>query len=372
MAKSQKHIVIDARIRRASTGRPVDRLLEYLQDMDTPYKFTVIVAKGDDWQPKNRKFSVVESRFGIFSFNPLQQILYAWQLYRLKPDLVHFTITGQQPLFYFGKQITFTHDLTMLKYVRPGRIPRWLHRVRMQGYRLLLWSAHHRAKKIIVPTEYVRDAVLKYHLFTQRKVVVALEAAEPEIAGDAESVEGVRKPFIMHVGSPFPHKNIRRLIKAFEKLREKNPDLSLVLAGKKEYHFLKLMLWAKGRDSYDSIHFTGFIPDSQLKWLYENAEAYVLPSLSEGFGLPGLEAMVHGCPLVSSNATCLPEVYGDAAQYFNPRDVKDMATAISRVISGEKTREKLTAAGKKQVKKYSWKRFTEENTAVYNSLLSKS
>lgn len=369
MAKKLKHIVIDARIRRASTGRPVDRLLEYLQEADTPYKFTVIVAKGDDWKPKNRKFTVVESRFSIFSFNPLQQILYAWQLYRLKPDLVHFTLTGQQPLFYFGRQITFTHDLTMLKYVRPGRVPRWAHRIRMYGYRLLLWQAHRKAKKIIVPTEYVQEVVLKYHLFTQRKVVVALEAAEPEIAGEAEPVEGVAKPFIMHVGSPFPHKNIRRLIKAFEKLREKNPDLSLVLAGKKEFHFLRLMLWAKGRTHTDAIVFTGYIPDTQLKWLYENAEAYVLPSLSEGFGLPGLEAMTNGTPLVSSNATCLPEVYGEAAQYFNPRDVDDMAAAISRVISGEKTREKLIKAGRKQVKKYSWQRFTEENIAVYDSLL---
>lgn len=369
MPKKLKHIVIDARIRRASTGRPVDRLLEYLQELDPPYRFTVILAKGDEWRPKSHRFTAIESRFGIFSFNPLQQILYAWQLYRLKPDLVHFTLTGQQPLFYFGRQITFTHDLTMLKYVRPGRLPRWLHKLRMQGYRLLIWAAHHRAKKIIVPSEYVREAVLKYHLFTQRKVVVAYEAAEPQIAGESEPVEGVKKPFIMHVGSPFPHKNIRRLIKAFEKLREKNPDLTLVLAGKKEFHFLRLILWAKGRESYGSIVFTGFIPDTQLKWLYENAEAYVLPSLSEGFGLPGLEAMVHGTPLVSSNATCLPEVYGNAAQYFDPRNVDDMASAISRVISGEKTREKLIQAGRKQVKKYSWKRFTEENLAVYDSTL---
>jgi glycosyltransferase involved in cell wall biosynthesis len=370
MAKKLKHIVIDARIRRASTGRPVDRLLEYLQDLDTPYKYTVILAKGDDWTPKNRKFSVVHSRFSIFSFNPLQQVLYARQLYRLKPDLVHFTMTGQQPLFYFGRQITFTHDLTMLRYVRAGKMPKWLHRLRMKGYRLLLWAAHRKAIKIIVPTEYVRDAVLKYHLFTQRKVVVALEAAEPAIAGEAESIEGVRKPFIFHVGSPFPHKNLRRLIKAFEILREKNPDLTLVLAGKKEYHFLKLEFWARRRDSFDSINFVGFVPDAQLKWLYENAEAYVLPSLSEGFGLPGLEAMVNGCPLVSSNETCLPEVYGEAAQYFDPRDVEDMASSIQRVLNGEKTRESLIEKGHVQAKKYSWKSFAQENVASYDSTLA--
>lgn len=257
----------------------------------------------------------------------------------------------------------------MLNYVRPGRLPKWLHKLRMYGYRFLLWQSHRKAKKIIVPTEYVKDALYKYHLFTGRKVVVALEAAEPEIAAEAEPIEGVEKPFIFHVGSPFPHKNIRRLIKAFEKLKSSNPDLTLVLAGKKEYHFNKLENWAKKRDSYDSIKFTGFIPDSQLKWLYQSAEAYVLPSLSEGFGLPGLEAMVHGCPLVSSRETCLPEVYGEAAQYFDPRNVDSISRAIQKVLSDKKLREGLGEKGRLQAKKYSWKRFAEENLEVYKALL---
>lgn len=368
MAKKLKHIIIDARIRKSSTGRPVDRLLENLQILDPPYKFTVLIAKTDDWRPKNRKFSIVRSRFPIFSFSPLQQILFSLQLYRLKPDLVHFTMTGQQPLFYFGPQITMTHDLTMLKYVRAGRLPKWLHKIRMQGYRLLLWQSHRKARKIIVPTEYVREAVLKYHLFTGRKVVVTHEAADPEIADEAEPVEGVNKPFIIHVGSPFPHKNLRRLIKAFEKLKSKNPDLSLVLAGKKEYHFKKLQAWAEKRESYNSIYFTGFVSDGQLRWLYENAESYVLPSLSEGFGLPGLEAMTHGCPLVSSNETCLPEVYGDAAEYFDPRDVEDMARSVQKVLSSEDVRKKLVSKGYEQTKKYSWKQMAKETVDIYDSV----
>src|SRR5690606_11583791 len=107
----------------------------------------------------------------------------------------------------------------------------------------------------------------------------------------------------------------------------------------------KLERFAANSPVSNDIVFTGFIPDEELKWLYEHALSYVFPSLSEGFGLPGLEAMVHGCPVVSSNATCLPEIYGDAAHYFDPEDVMDMAAKISEVIGSDKLRKDLVKKG---------------------------
>ncbi len=136
------HIVIDARIRRASTGRPIARLLERLQKLDTSNTYTVLVQPDDEWKPEAKNFKRSDCAFPIFSFNFFQQLTFAWFLYRLKADLVYFTLTPQQPLFYFKKQITLTHDLTMLRYVRAGRLPEWIHQVRMAGYRLLFWSAH--------------------------------------------------------------------------------------------------------------------------------------------------------------------------------------------------------------------------------------
>jgi glycosyltransferase involved in cell wall biosynthesis len=368
--KTKKHIVIDARIRRASTGRPVARLLEHLQDLDNDHRYTIILEKSDDWKPTNKNFSTVPTRFSIYSFNPLNQVLYAWQLYKLKADLIHFTLTPQQPLFYFGKQTTFTHDLTMFKFVRAGRLPGWLHALRMQGYRLLFWSAHKRAKHIMVPTQYVADAVNKYHLFTNRKTTVTLEASEPVLPGKAKEPENAPGKFIMYTGSAFPHKNLERFISAFSILKEHHPDLKLVLVGKREIHSKQLQKWAKKESSYDDIIFTGFIPDEELKWYYQNALAYVFPSLSEGFGLPGLEAMVHGCPVVSSNATCLPEVHGDAAHYFNPEDIHDIAEKIDEVISSEPLRKKLIAKGYENAKRFSWKRMTTETLQIFNNLLS--
>jgi glycosyltransferase involved in cell wall biosynthesis len=103
--------------------------------------------------------------------------------------------------------------------------------------------------------------------------------------------------------------------------------------------------------------------------MYEHCAAYVFPSLSEGFGLPGLEAMVHGAPVVSSNATCLPEIYGPAAEYFDPRSVEDMAAKIKRVLLNEKRRKELIVAGKKQANKYSWRKTAEQTLVVYNQVL---
>jgi len=325
MAKRKKHIVIDARIRKSSTGRPVARLLERLQERSGGFRYTVILAKDDDWAPTNRSFRVVKTRFKNYSFNPLNQLLYALQLYRLKPDLVHFTLTPQQPLFYFGKQTTFTHDLTMLRFVRAGRLPGWLHALRMRGYRLLLWSAHRRAKHILVPTQFVADDINKYHLFTNRKTSVALESSEPPLPGRAIEPDSPPQEFIMYTGSAFPHKNLERLVSAFCILKEHHTGLKLVLVGKREYHSKKLENWSKKQPCFNDIVFTGFIPDQELKWYYQNAQAYVFPSLSEGFGLPGLEAMVHGCPVVSSDATCLPEVNGDAAEFFDPENIHEIA-----------------------------------------------
>jgi glycosyltransferase involved in cell wall biosynthesis len=373
MAKSKKHIVIDARIRPASTGRPVARLLEHLQEIDSEHRYTVLLRKDDDWAPTKKNITVAHSRFSLFSFNPMHQILFAWQIYKLRPDLTYFMMSPSSPVFYFGKQITLTHDLTMFRFTRAGSLPLWLHKLRMHGYRFLMWQAHRKAKHVIVPTDYVNDAVSKRYLFVNRKISTMLEASEPPLPGKAHEPEHAPENFILYTGSAFPHKNLERLVSAFSLLREQHDNLKLVLVGKREWHSKRLSAWAKKNSPYYSdIIFTGFIPDEELKWYYEHARAYVFPSLSEGFGLPGLEAMVHGCPVVSSNYTCLPEVHGDAAHYFNPEDVQDIAQKIDEVISNERLRQKLVEKGYENTKRFSWRKFATQHLALFEKLLKEN
>jgi glycosyltransferase involved in cell wall biosynthesis len=366
---NKRHIVIDARIRNSSTGRYMDRLLEHLQTLDTENRYTVLLDPKDPWEATAKNFSTKVCKYKRFSFNPLDQVTLGWYLHSLKPDLVHFGQTPQEPLFYFGKRVTTTHDLSMLRFVRPGRLPIWAHWLRMAGYRVTFWASHRQANRIIVPTEFVAKDLVEHYPFTKNKITVTLESTEPPLPVTGMALVGVSKPFIFHVGSPFPHKNIERLIEAFEQLSEKYPELQLVLPGKKEHYFEQLQKQVDASPAKERIVIPGFVSDGELKWLYENAEAYVLPSLSEGFGLPGLEAMTHGCALVSSNATCLPEVYGDAAHYFDPKDVNDMTQKISEVLDNKQLRKDLIKKGKAQVKKFSWQRMAEQTLEVYKKVL---
>ena len=366
----KKHIVIDARIRQSSTGRPVEKLLEYLQKTDTPnYRFTFILNKKDPWKPTKKSHSIKKVSYKNFSMNPLSWIGYATTLYRLKADLVYFTLTPQQPFLYFKKQVTFTHDLNMLLFTRNNRTPIIVHNFKMLGYKFLLWQAHKKAAVTIAPTQYVADTINKRYLFTNRKTQLIYEASDPPLAVKATEPENKPGEFIMYTGLAFPHKNLERLVSAFCLLKEHHPNLKLVLIGKREYYSKKLEKWIAKNTQTKDVVFTGFIPDEELKWYYENTLAYVFPSMAEGFGLPALEAMVHGAPVVSTNTTCLPELCGDGAHYFNPYDVPEMAQKIDEVISSKPLRNKLVAAGYENVKKYSWGKFTRELLGVFDDVL---
>lgn len=366
-----KHIVIDARIRQSSSGKPIERLIEYLQKLDRTNQYTVLVSPDDTWQPDVPNFSVKTCRYKKFSINPLEQVGFSVFLRRLKADVVHFGMTPQEPLFYFGKRITMTHDLTMFRHARAERLPEWMHRIRMMLYGLWFWWSLRLAKQVIVPTKFVAKDVSTRYPFVARKITVTYESSEPPIEGESRKLKGksLESPFLFHVGSPFPHKNIDRLVTAFEVLKQKHPDLKLVLAGRREYYFAEMEEHIATSKFKQDIIAPGFVTDAELKWLYENAEMYVLPSLSEGFGLPGLEAMAHSCPLVSSNATCLPEVYGDAAVYFNPRDINEMTDAIEKVLDDHQLRKELVKKGHAQLKKYSWEKMAKETLTVYDKVL---
>lgn len=360
MTADKKHIVIDARIRRASTGRPVQRFLEYLPELDKINTYTILVEKTDDYTSPAQNINVKKIDIPRFSMNPLHQISFSWLLYRLKPNLVFFTMTGFAPLFFFGKNVTFTHDLTMLRFVRPGKYPSWLHKIRMLGYRLMFFKGNYFSRQIIVPTDYVSQDLASHHPSTKNKISRVYEAGDIASSLKSSPLKNITKPFIFHVGSPFPHKNIHNLVLAFEKLKSSQPELQLVLAGKKEQYFDELENWLKNRKHSSDIHIPGYITDQELVWLYQEAECYVLPSLSEGFGLPGLEAMSYNCPLVSSDATCLPEVYGPAAEYFDPLNVDDIAQKIDNVISSKLIQKNLAELGQVQFKKYSWQKMSSE------------
>ena len=364
-----KKIVIDAREYSSSTGRYIRSLLKYLEEVDSDlsHRYVVLLKSKDieSYQPKSKRFTKQVCRWKEFGFG--EQLGLAWQIYRLRPDVVHFGMT-QQPLLYFGKTVTTIHDLTTTRFRNPSK-NKWVFKIKQQVYIVMTKLVARKSAVIITPTEFVREDVAKFAHINSRKIVATLEAVDPFDEKEEVIPELEGKDFIMFNGRPLPHKNLRRLMKAFALVHTEKPELLLVIAGKKDASFKSYERLATRLEITDSVVFTDFIPDGQLAWAMSNGKAYVYPSLSEGFGLPGLEAMQYGTPLISSNATCLPEVYGDAAEYFDPRDIADMAAAIQRTLDSEKRQKELVALGKKQITKYSWKRMAEQTLGVYKTVL---
>ena len=359
------HIVIDARIINSSTGTYVERLLHYLEQIDTTNRYTIIVPTKDIsyWKPTNDNFTVVAGYFKNYSF--AEQTSFKSFLDSLSPDLVHFCMP-QQPLLYKGKTVTTFHDLSLLRVYNSDK--NWLiYHVKQLVGKFVFRRVAYKTNHIIVPTDFVKDDLVETFSISPDKVTRAYEAADVFV----DKIEPYNHPFsrfILYVGQQSDYKNIRRLGEAHQELLSKYPDLGLILVGKLNKSSLANKVFFE-KNGYKNVLFTDFIPNSQRDWLYQQAAAYIFPSLTEGFGLPGLEAMGYGAPVISSNETCLPEVYGDAALYFNPYDPHDMAEKIDSVLADNSLRQQLINNGARQITLYSWHHMAEQTFEVYQAAL---
>lgn len=359
------HIAIDARIIRSSTGRYVERLLTYLQEVDHTNVYSVLVRAKDEhyWKPTAPNFMIKIADFDDYSF--AEQLGLRRLLKQLKPDLVHFCMP-QQPVLYKGRKVTTFHDLTLLKTYNSDK--NWfVFRAKQFVGKFVFNSVAKESDHLIAISKFTKKELLEYTDATDENITVIYEASDVA-NGPSKTYKLPYKKYLLYVGQQSDYKNIKRLGDAHQKLLETYPDLGLVLVGKKNASALANEAYF-AKKKYKNILFTDFVDDAELNWLYAHATAYVFPSLMEGFGLPGLEAMGHGAPIISSNATCLPEVYGKAAHYFDPTNTADMARAMTEVLGNEKLRQKLSKSGYEQIKKYSWKKMAEQTLKVYEQVL---
>jgi glycosyltransferase involved in cell wall biosynthesis len=359
-------IVIDAREYPTSTGRYIRKLIENLEKLQTEHEFVILLLPKDydAYQPDAPNFSKLKAPYKEFTFS--EQLGFLRFCRNLKADLVHFGMI-QQPILYSGLKVTTIHDLTTARFRNPLTHP-LIFKFKQLVYKFVIHSVARSNKTIITATEYVKNDLVSYTKISPKKVKVTHESAD-KIEANTEIIPDLKgQKFLLYVGRVHPHKNIQRLIEAFGALQKNNPELKLVLVGKKDALAEQNLVYAK-KHGIKNVISTGYVSEGQLRWLYENCAVYCFPSLSEGFGLPSLEAMKHGAPVASSNATCLPEVNGDAAHYFDPLDVKDMAEKINDILTNDKLRNNLVKKGSEQVKKYSWKKMAEETLAIYEAAL---
>jgi glycosyltransferase involved in cell wall biosynthesis len=286
-----------------------------------------------------------------------RDIVFPFHLYKNPKIDVLFCPAHYTPRFSPVPTVVTIHDTSYI-YFKDEFLKKDL-------YKLTSWSNHaikNSTKVITVSNATKKDVVKNYHVASSKIKVIhnGFDKSKEAYKDVGASFSLPKSPYFLYVGTIQPRKNIRTLITAFKSLHKKNPKYKLVLVGKMGWLFGDIFDYVLEQELEDHIIFTGYVSNSQLAALYKKAECFIFPSLYEGFGIPLLEAMQHRCPVIASNAASLPEVGGDAAIYFNPKDPDELEGKIEEMINNASLRQSLVKKGLKRVQLFSWEKSARE------------
>ncbi|MGD9144048.1 MAG: glycosyltransferase family 1 protein [Anaerolineae bacterium] len=247
----------------------------------------------------------------------------------------------------------------------------------------LRWSTRHNARaatRVLADSEATRQDLMRYYGTPGKKIAVVYPGRDETLApvAGAESLAGLRAryrlsdTYLLFVGTLHPRKNLVRLVQAFASLLQTlaatsdqpNDELQLVLAGQKGWHYEEIFAEVRKLGLTERVVLTGYLPDADLGGLLSGALAFVFPSLYEGFGLPVLEAMACGTPVICSRVSSLPEVAGDAALLVDPLDTGQISQALYQIVIDEGLRRVLIERGFQQIQRFSWRRCAQETLQV--------
>jgi len=360
-------IGIDARlIHQTGVGRYIRNLIRELARLKTTHTFVIFLPEDayDSYILPGARWTKVKAR--VRWHTVCEQLVMPWLFYRNRLDLVHIPY-HTIPVLYRGAYIVTIHDLIILHYAtgKATNLPYPLYAAKRLGYRLMLRFGLANARKIIAVSQATKHEITRNFPCTHDRISVTYEAADTDIlAGrnvQSDVVVRTRKPYVLYVGNSYPHKNLERLVDAWEYIQE----LSLVIVTPKDVFSGRLIEYIQKGSASSRIRIQFAADAAELGVLYAHARMLVFPSLMEGFGLPGVEAMAMGVPVVCSDIPVFREVYGDACLVFDPNDPKNISQKIHALHVDKKLRDTLIAAGKKQITRYSWKTMAEETLRIY-------
>lgn len=362
-------------------GRYTRELIQALAATDSPHQYTLFSAKPPAQLPVPDPLPTaphVQHKPARYDEKWLYRI---WYRARLRLPIQQFT--GPLDLFHSPDfvlpptsgnipTLLTVHDLSFHHYaeVYPEKLVTYLKRV-------VPWSVE-RATHVLADSKATKQDLIDIYKIAPDKVTVLLSGVDerfrPNIDSDAARTMRARyqlgeRPYLLAVGTVQPRKNYRLLIQAFAPLAEQFPH-NLVIAGGKGWLYEDILTEANHLGIGDRVVFTGFVDDDDLPTLYSNATLLAFPSLYEGFGLPILEAMACGCPVISSNASCLPEVVGDAGKLLPPDNARRWTNAMQKLLEDGASRAHWVAQGYLQARKFTWSRAANELLAVYDQLLN--
>lgn len=256
--------------------------------------------------------------------------------------------------------------------------PEYFHPLQRARMRLLIPLSARRAAQVITISEYSRRTLIERYGLAEDRVTVtplgvspSFRVIEKDLAARATARFGIDGPFILGVGNLQPRKNLERLLRSFAALRrDTSCTHELVLVGQMAWLGHRVQEETRRLGIEAHVHQTGYVSEDELVALYNRADVFAYPSIFEGFGLPVIEAMACGTPVLTSNTSSLPEVAGDAALVVDPHDVEAIAEGLRRLVSERRLREKLTSAGFLQARQFPWRRTAEETVSVYARALA--
>jgi glycosyltransferase involved in cell wall biosynthesis len=283
-------------------------------------------------------------------------------------DLFHAT-DHLLPRLVRAKSVFTLHDLVFRFYPHTHKpLNRWFLTLMMPRFLRA-------ADAVIAVSESSKKDAVRIYGIDEAKITVIYEGVSPHFRGASpEAISAVRHKyglpdeFILSLGTIEPRKNLTALLEAYHHLRNDGSSLGLVIVGKKGWLYSGFFNRMRELGLENNIVFPGFVPDEDLPALYSAAALFVFPSLYEGFGLPVLEALACGAPVIASNASSLPEVAGEAALLVDPSSVEALVRAAREALSNGRLREHLQERGPKQAAKFNWQRAARETLAVYTSL----
>ena len=357
------------------------QLLSALSEIDTKNEYHICLQKKlNDNHPifnLGDKQNIFFIKDDVSAIGPKKQFYYYKLLRRnrFKFDLFH-SLNSELPLFSNIKSIVTFHDLKYIKY------PYFLNKfstIKSKYLKYTMKKGAEKASKIIAVSQSTKKDIIHLLGIEKDKITVIYEASNlgmysrknDDISNsDILKKYSIQKPYFLYVGEKRPHKNLEGLIEAFAIFKEKydGRNSSLVLTGKKYSTYHEYITMAENLGVKDSLIFTGFIPEKYLKTIYSEAEILLLLSFYEGFGIPILEAMECGIPVITSNISSMPEVAGEAAILVDPNNIPEIVEKMDNIVNSKILRKQLIKSGLKRVKQFSWEMTARQTLKVYNEI----
>lgn len=290
-------------------------------------------------------------------------------LWRDRVDLLHATM-NVAPWWVPCPTVVTVHDLAYMRY---PHVHPWGRRVYLT---LMTRLTLRRARAIVAVSQHTRQEIVDLLSVPPHRIHVLYEGVDADYAPlPAAAVEAFRRRhslprrYLLYVGNLEPRKNLPHLIRAFSRVAAEEPELALVLVGAQGWGYDAIFAQITALGLAERVLFPGFVPREELPLWYNGAEAFCYPSFYEGFGLPPLEAMACGTPVVVSTASSLPEVVGEAGLQVAPDDEQGLAAALLRLVRDADLRQELSGRGRERARRFSWQRMAQQTADLYRRLM---